>query len=326
MSDATVDVPKVGRIKKSYVYVGAAVVAGVVGYAYWRRAQTPVDIPAYTDADVVTDGVTDTAGGAPGGSANSGGASTDTSTTPDTDSEWVQQARESLSGTFDDAALSIALGRYIAHEGLSSPQQDMVRAAIGAIGYPPGGHYPLNSDLSPSPSTFGEPRNLKVTGTTSSTVKLSWSGVTGASGYRIFRSDLGSEPIGDSGDTSFEARGLQPNRSYSFTVAARTATGAIGPRSAPATGKTAAVKLGRPSTPTVSGITRTSAVLKTGKVTGADHYIWYINGVQHGASDAPQYTVVSLKANTTYQVSVKADTITQSPGPESAKKSFKTRK
>lgn len=327
MSDATVQVPAVGRVKKQYVIVGAAVVAGIVGYAYWRSANSaPADIPAYTEADVATEGITDTAGGAAGGSANSGGLVVDNSTTPDSDAEWSRQATELLGGSFDTGALAVALGKYITRQPLNAAEQNMVRAAIGALGYPPGGHYPIEADMSSDPSTFGEPTGVKVTGSTASSVSLSWNKVAGAPGYRIYRADLGNEPIGDSADTKFEARGLQPNKAYTFLVAARTATGGPGPKSAPVTGKTATVKLGKPSTPTVSGITRTTAVVKTGKVTGADRYAWYINGVAHGSSDGPTYTVVGLKPNAAYQVSVAADNSTQAPGPQSSRKSFRTKK
>jgi len=328
MSEATVEVPAVGRVKKQYVYVAAALVAGIVGFAYWRRSSAPVeDFPAYTDEDVISDGVTDTAGGAAGGSASSGGTGGgDSSTTPDSDSEWVMMAREALAGSFDDAALSIALGRYIGREGLSQAQQDMVRAAIGSIGYPPGGHYPITPDTAGSPSTFNEPTGLKATAKTTTSVTLSWNRVAGASGYSIFRSDLGSEPVGDSGDTVASVRGLEPNRTYVFTVAARTGAGATGPRSQPLTVKTEPVKLAKPSTPSVSGITRTSVKVSTGRVSGARDYHWYLNGRQTGGTDGPTYTITGLKPNTTYRVSVAADTPTPGTGPRSAERTFKTKR
>lgn len=327
MSEATIDVPAVGRVKKQYVIAAGGLVVVVVGYAYWRAGQAPAeDIPAYTEGDVVTDGVTDTSGGAAGGSANSGGGRTDSSTTPDTDAEWSMQATEALAGEFEAGALSIALGRYVTHQGLNADQQNMVRAAIGKVGYPPGGQYPVTADTSGTPSTFNEPTGLKASAVTSTSVTLEWSKVTGASGYRLFRSDLGGEPIGDSGDTKAYARGLQPNKSYTFTVAARTATGATGPKSQPLTVKTAAVKLTKPATPTVTGITKTTAKVTTKAVAGATGYKWEVNGVEHGASDAPTYTLRSLKANTTYKVSVRADTSNQGPGPESPVKTFKTKK
>lgn len=326
MSDATVQVPAIGRVKRQYVVAGAALVAGIAVYAYWQRAQAPVDYPAYDDTDVMTDGVTDTAGGVAGGSANSGGAATDSSTSPDSDAEWARQAREVLAGAFDDAALATALGKYITRQGLSAVEQNMVRAAIGSLGYPPGGAYEIKSDTSGSPSTFQEPTGLRAVKVASTQVDLSWNKVPGASGYRIYRADLGDEPIGDSADTLFYARGLQPNRAYTFLVAARTGTGARGPKSQPLTVKTAAVKLGRPATPTVSKIGRTTVHVSTSKVPGAQYYRWYINGVAHGSSDGPSYDIQGLKPKTRYQVSVKADTTSQTPGPESGKRTFTTKK
>lgn len=325
MSEATVAVPAVGRVKKQYVYVGGAVVVGVVGYAYWRRsAAVPADIPAYTEEDVAADGVTATGGGAAGAPANSGGRVTDSSTSPDSDNEWVQQASEALAGVYDEGALSVALGRYITHEGLTAPQKEMVQAAIGRVGYPPGGHYPLTSDMSPSPSTFGEPRDLKATSTATTAVALSWSPVSGASGYHVFRSDVGI--IGDASGTTFTAKGLEPNRSYTFTVAARTATGADGPHSAPLTRKTGPVTLAKPAVPTVSDVTKTSVKASVHAVAGATGYDWWLNGSPRGHSDGPSAMLTQLRAGTTYSVTVRADTANQSPGPFSAARKFTTKK
>ena len=327
MSEATVQVPAVGRVKKQYVIAGALVVAGIVGYAYWRAGQAaPADFPAYTEEDVITDGVSDTAGGVAGGSANSGGGSTDGSTSPDTDAEWAAQAREALAGAFDMAAFSVALGKYLSQQPLTATEQNMVRAAIGAVGYPPGGRYPITSDTSGTPSTFNEPTGLKATAVGTTSVTLQWNKVTGASGYRIFRADLGSEPTGDSGDTTAYQRGLEPNKSYTFQVAARTATGATGPKSQPITVKTQPVKLGKPATPSVSGVTRTSAKVSTRPVSGARDYHWYVNGRQVGGTDGPSFTLTGLKPNTTHRVTVAADTPTQGTGPQSAPRTFKTKR
>ncbi len=321
-------VPAVGRVKKTYVIAGAAVVAGIVGYAWWRRGQAPADIPAYTEEDVISDGIADTAGGVAGGSANSGGASHDGSTAPDTDAEWAQQANELLGGLFEPGALSVALGRYLTHQSLTSDQANMVRATIGQLGYPPGGQYPLDTSTGATPSALTEPKSLRLwsspKGTTGTDwVAIEWNAVPGATDYRIYRGS--GDSIGASTDTKHYVQGLRPGTSYTFTVAA-VAGGKEGPRSAPLTVKTKTVSLTKPATPTVSAITRTSVKLTTSKVTGADYYRWYITGADNAVSDGPTVTVTGLKPNTSYSVTVRADTSTGAVGPESGRRTFRTKR
>jgi len=328
VSEATVDVPAVGRVKKQYVIAAAALVAGIVGYAYWRAGQSAGDLPAYTDEDVISDGVTDTAGGVAGGSANSGGTSVDNSTSPDNDNEWVQFAREALAGVFDDAALSIALGKYIdpSRPGLTSAQADMVRAAIGSIGYPPGGKYPVNTSTGATPSALVEPKNLRQWNSPQGTagpdfIAIQWDPVPGATGYRVFRG-LG-ENVGDSFDTKFYARGLEPNKSYPFVVKA-TANGKEGPASSKKTFSTKKITWARPAQPSVvPGATTAKVTAKA--VTGAKSYRWYLNGQLSNVTDGPTWTFTGLRRKTTYRVELAVDNPTQGPSPRSTPKSFKTK-
>ena len=110
-----------------------------------------------------------------------------------------------------------------------------------------------------------------------------------------------------------------------LAVAAHAAAGTIGPRSSGATGTTKGVTLGTRRTPPVTDITKSSAKVSTSAVANANSYLWYINGIAHGHSDAPVYTVVGLKPKTNYRVSVAADTTTGAPGKQSAAKSFTTK-
>lgn len=328
MSTPTVDVPAVGRVKKQYVYVSGALIIGVVGYAYWARSNSaPVDVPAYTEGDVTDQGVTDTSGGAAGASANSGGASHDNSTTPDTDAEWVQQANEALGGAFDSAALATALGKYITHQPMSSAEADMVRAAIGMVGYPPGGRYPIDTATGSNPSTLAAPTNLRVQAHDSGSITIGFDPVAGAEYYRAYRSGA-STNVGstDAGNHFIRITGLEPNKEYSFQIAADTTTASPGPKSAAIKAKTDPVKLSKPATPTVSSITRSSVHVSTGKVKGATRTAWYINGTAHGSSDGPSYTITGLKPNTHYTVAAAADNGTQAPGPQSGKRSFTTKR
>lgn len=326
MSEATVDVPAVGRVKKQYVIGGAALVAGIVGYAYWRAAQAPVDYPAYSEEDVATDGITDTAGGSAGGSANSGGSSTDSSTSPDTDSEWVQMATEALAGSFELSAVQTALGRYITHQTVTAAQEDIIRSAIGAMGYPPGGQYSIITGTGSTPSALTEPKGLKVGAKTATTVVLSWTAVAGASGYRVYRTGVPVN-VGQSVAPTITVGGLTPGKQYTFHVRAQDSSGKTGPRSADIKATTTGAKLTAPKGLRATATTKSTATLAWSAVSGADGYRAYRRGVTQnvGASRDTSMTIGGLKPNTTYYVKVAA-TAGSTTGPGSGWIRVKTKK
>jgi mannan endo-1,4-beta-mannosidase len=99
-----------------------------------------------------------------------------------------------------------------------------------------GGSSPPPTDTSP-PSA---PTGLRVTGTTASSVSLSWTASTdntGVTGYQIFR---GGTQVGTSTTTSFTSSGLTASTAYSFTVRARDAAGNTSAASTAVTGTTTA--------------------------------------------------------------------------------------
>ncbi|MET8561380.1 glycoside hydrolase family 18 protein [Streptomyces flaveolus] len=87
----------------------------------------------------------------------------------------------------------------------------------------------------PAPTVPAAPAGLSVTGTTSSAVSLSWSAVSGATGYNVYRN--GSKVTAVTG-TSATVTGLAASTSYSFQVTATNAAGESA-RSATVTGTTA---------------------------------------------------------------------------------------
>ncbi|MGW1543361.1 chitinase [Streptomyces sp. NPDC002309] len=87
----------------------------------------------------------------------------------------------------------------------------------------------------PDPTVPGTPAGLAVSGTTSSSVSLSWNAVSGATGYSIYRN--GTRVTGVTG-TSGTVTGLAASTSYSFQVTATNAAGES-PRSATVTATTA---------------------------------------------------------------------------------------
>ncbi|MET9013859.1 glycoside hydrolase family 18 protein [Streptomyces olivaceoviridis] len=87
----------------------------------------------------------------------------------------------------------------------------------------------------PAPTVPAAPAGLSVTGTTSSAVSLSWSAVSGATGYNVYRN--GTKVTAVTG-TSATVTGLTAATSYSFQVTATNAAGESA-RSATVTGTTA---------------------------------------------------------------------------------------
>ncbi|AWT45199.1 MULTISPECIES: chitinase [Streptomyces] len=83
----------------------------------------------------------------------------------------------------------------------------------------------------PAPTVPGAPAGLSVSGTTSSSVSLSWNGVTGAASYNVYRD--GTKVTSVSG-TSATVSGLAASTSYSFQVTAVNAAGES-PKSTPVT-------------------------------------------------------------------------------------------
>ncbi|MFC7546237.1 PHB depolymerase family esterase [Plantactinospora sp. GCM10030261] len=88
----------------------------------------------------------------------------------------------------------------------------------------------LNSGGGPGPGVPAAPTGLAVTGTTTNSVSLSWSGVSGATGYHVYRD--GSRVTGTAvTGTSYTDSGLASGTSYGYAVSAVNAAGE-GPRSA----------------------------------------------------------------------------------------------
>ncbi|MEV5316544.1 glycoside hydrolase family 18 protein [Streptomyces sp. NPDC052687] len=87
----------------------------------------------------------------------------------------------------------------------------------------------------PAPTIPGAPGGLRVSGTTSSSVSLTWNTVSGATGYTVYRN--GTKATAVTG-TSATVTGLAAATSYSFQVTATNAAGES-PKSATVTATTA---------------------------------------------------------------------------------------
>ncbi|MFB7500315.1 chitinase [Streptomyces sp. NPDC056161] len=140
-----------------------------------------------------------------------GTGTTDVSTwTPDT-SSWKQ-----LSTTFTTGASTKSVNVYT-HGWYG--QAAYLADDVSVYG-PDGG-----GGGDPAPTVPGTPGGLAVSGTTSSSVSLSWSTVSGATGYNVYRD--GTKVTAVTG-TSATVSGLAAATSYSFQVTATNAAGESG--------------------------------------------------------------------------------------------------
>lgn len=315
-------VPVIGKSKKWVVYGVGGVAVAYVGWRWWSASREEEPEPGadglYTTPDLSEYGLS-TTGGATTVTGNTGSQTTDATgaDTIDTNAEWSQKAVELLGNAgYDSAVVYAALGEFLSRRSLDQAEATIARAALAAAGQPPvnGPFSVIEEATTGGTGTPGSPKNLKSGGAaTSTTVVLTWDRVDGAAGYRIYRGT--GENVGHSTDNKFTVTGLQPDTTYSFTVAALSSTGKTGPRSNTYKGKTTGVKLTKPSTPKASAVKATSFRAATGSVKGATVYEWFVGGVPKGKTERPYRDFTGATPNTTYKIQVRADTVGGSPGP-----------
>jgi hypothetical protein len=330
-----VTVPGGGKVKKKLLLIPAGLAVAYVGFRWYQARQDAAAAPDQSSGLYSTTDLTDTGLATTGGEStvtgNTGNTSTD-ATNPnaiDTNAEWTQRAVELLGNAgYDSATVYAALGEFLARRSLDKTEATIARAALAAAGQPPtGGPYSVLEQAGTDTGTLAAPTNLRAYNKPTDTViGLQWDSVPGALHYRIYRTDQGDEPIGDSVDTKFNARGLTPNHSYAFFVRAVGTTNKLGGKSSVYTGRTAQRKLGKPGGLKASNVTKSSFRVSCTPVGGAEFYRWYVNGKGVSPSDRPYRDFTGLKSNTSYHISVAADLHTQSPGPTSNSLSVKTKR
>ena len=153
------------------------------------------------------------------------------------------------------------------------------------------------------------PGDLRVTGTTSSSVSLAWNASTdnvGVTGYQVFR---GSQLVTTVTGTTYTDGGLASGATYSYTVRARDAAGNVSAASAAVSATTGAGTgtPGQPGAPSVTGTTGTSISLSWGASSGAvTGYRVYEGTVQRAQVTGTTATIGSLGACTTHTYTVRA--------------------
>lgn len=151
----TLTVPGVGPIKRQYVIAGGAVVAGIVGYAWWRRGMAdaaPEAEAVAVDPDLIPETERTPVVGDSGGDYDV--------TDPErinTNAEWTRAATDFLvTAGWESKLITGALGKYLAMQGLTEQEKEIVLAARGVAGDPPvGGPYPMKDALPSTPPGAG---------------------------------------------------------------------------------------------------------------------------------------------------------------------------
>ena len=147
------------------------------------------------------------------------------------------------------------------------------------------------------------PANLHSVSTTATMITMAWNSVPGAAYYRVFRNGV---YVGFTYGTSYVSTGLTSNTTYSFRVAAMSATNLQGVYSAFANVKTLEAQLPAPTNLHAAAKTTTSITMTWNAVTGASYYRFYQNGIYLGKVFGTSYTSSGLSASTTYGFKVAA--------------------
>jgi chitodextrinase len=147
------------------------------------------------------------------------------------------------------------------------------------------------------------PTGLTVTGVTSTSVSLSWTGSAGATGYKVYRGTNVTTVTG----TSATITGLAASTTYSFQVSATNSAGESA-KSGAVSATTSSGTGTPPPTPTgltVTGVTSTSVSLAWNASAGATGYKVY-RGTSVTTVTGTSATIGGLAASTTYSFQVSA--------------------
>jgi poly(3-hydroxybutyrate) depolymerase/chitodextrinase len=163
------------------------------------------------------------------------------------------------------------------------------------------------------------PTGLVVSGTDDTSVSLSWSAVSGAASYNVYRKSGGNFVLANAAPvtaTTYKDTGLTPGTTYSYEVRAVSGSGGEGDPSAVVSGATTghAPMLPAPTGLAVGATTTSSVALSWSASSGAAGYNVYrsptagnpgarVNGAPLGATS---YTDSGLAAGTTYYYAVTA--------------------
>lgn len=237
MADATVEIPKLGSVKKSYLLVGGAAAAGIVGYAlYKRRQNTAAAQQSGANAQSALDQAMTPADYSSGSTVNSTTSTSLAGSLPVDNGTWYDTAIQKMQlAGYDPGVVSAAIAKWEAHQPLTQDEANIVNAARAAVGEDPpqGGPFPviIQSGTSGSTGVPGRVTDLSfMSGTATRTgFALHWSPVAGATDYTV---NVGPKTLTGAGSVhpvtttpSIVIQGLKPNTVYYANVESHNATG-----------------------------------------------------------------------------------------------------
>lgn len=246
----TIDVPQVGPVKKQYLIVAVAGVAGFVGYSY-LKARKGASSSAATGAGSIDPNAVDPATGLTYGDELAAGSSSYSNPNPGatgsgsvsstnqitTDTQWAQAVEnDARMASYDPTWLGQTMGAYLDRQPLTSDQAAAVRSAWALYGHPPS-NQPIvltttggsNGGTGTAPAT---PHNLRwISGqVTKQSIGLAWDPVPGATDYLVHFGphNLSGSTVVTAPQTSVTLGALQPGTVYWANVLAHNASGYSG--------------------------------------------------------------------------------------------------
>jgi hypothetical protein len=189
----TIKLPVLGPTKRGWVIAGGALIAGIVGYAWWNRAKTgvaeevlPEDIPQDREPPPTVVGEENFDTGEVRAIIN-------------TNDEWVSAALERLANAGYDTLFALTtLGKYLARRPLTEAEANLVQSALGVAGTPPqGGPYPITREGASGPTTAFAAPTVRARQTSRVSVTISWTPVPDATGYQVRRIRGGTPGTGE---------------------------------------------------------------------------------------------------------------------------------
>jgi hypothetical protein len=148
---ADVNVPGAGKVNRTWLWAGAAAVAGIVAFAYMRRSgqDTTATEGEYSAGDQWSPDAFSGAT-APGGETYDPNDTETHFTFPTTNAEWTQRVVDMLANAGYDITFATAtIGKYLSGQALTAAEKIATQAGIAMMGNPPAGALPILSAPEP---------------------------------------------------------------------------------------------------------------------------------------------------------------------------------
>jgi len=155
----SVQIPGDGTVSRKWLIGGGAVVAGIVGWAYLRRARTPA---APTTPDEASLAPTELPPADLSGVSTGGGSSTTGLQFITTNDQWsADVVAKMVDLGYDSIAVSTALGKYLSSQTVTAQEAQYIYTAIALAGKPPVGTFSVRLEPTPTSTSGGTPTSGK---------------------------------------------------------------------------------------------------------------------------------------------------------------------